>query len=140
MAYLRGLITRTKLGELNEFVGPAVALAPVERDVEDVVETVVKPEPSIPPSIVDASLTKPTVPQRVEELFLPNNLTVAEALKIAGQDAPGAKVMGLVYRPALLAQAAVRYLDRKIDLDHDKTVTALTADVSPRGMIRWEEV
>jgi hypothetical protein len=140
MAYLRGPITRTKLGELNEFVGAAVTPAPVERKVEAVAETMVKPEPSTPPSIVDASLTKPTVPQRVEELFLPNNLTVAEALKNAGQEAPGAKVMGLVYRPELLAQAAVRYLDRKIALDHDMTVTALTADVSPRGAVRWEDV
>ncbi|UCF59898.1 MAG: ATP-binding protein [Anaerolineaceae bacterium] len=140
MAYLRGPITRTKLGELNEFVGAAVEVAPVEREVHAVVETMEKAAPWTPPSDEDASLTKPTVPQRVEELFLPNNLTVAEALKIAGQDAPGAKVRGLVYRPALLAQAAVRYLDRKIGLDHDMTVTALTTDVSPRGVVRWEEV
>jgi hypothetical protein len=140
MAYLRGPITRTKLRELNEFVGAAEALAPVEREVETVVETMEEPAPSAPPSLVDSSVTKPTVPQLVEELFLPNNLTVAEALKIAGQDASGAKVMGLVYRPALLAQATVRYLDRKVGLDHDKTVTALTDDVSPRGVVRWDEV
>jgi hypothetical protein len=112
----------------------------VEREVETVVETVGKPAPSTPPSILDTSLTKPTVPQRVEEHFLPNNLTVAEALKVEGREAPRAKVMGLVYRPALLTQAAVRYLDRKTGLDHDKSVTALTADVSPRGVVRWEEV
>ncbi len=140
MAYLRGPITRTKLGELNEFVDAAVALAPVEREVVTVEETVEKAAPWTAPTDADSSLTKPTVPQRVEELFLPNNLTVAEALKTTGQEAPGAKVMGLVYRPALLAQAMVRYLDRKIGLDHDKTVTALTTDISPRGVVRWEDV
>jgi hypothetical protein len=140
MAYLRGPITRTKLRELNEFVGATEAVPPVEREVETVVETMERPAPSTPSSLEDTSVIKPTVPQRVEELFLPNNLTVAESLKIAGREAPGAKVMGLVYRPALLAQAEVRYLDRKKGLDHDKSVTALTADVSARGVVRWEEV
>ncbi|KPK95083.1 MAG: hypothetical protein AMJ88_01885 [Anaerolineae bacterium SM23_ 63] len=140
MAYLRGPITRTRLRALNEFVGAVAALPPVEREVEPIVEMVAGPIPSTPPALADTSVTKPTVPQRVEELFLPNNLTVAEALKLSGREAPGAKVAGLIYRPALLAQAAVRYLDRKVGLDHDKTVTALTAEVSPRGVVHWEEV
>ncbi len=140
MAYLRGPITRTKLGELNDFVGAKTAPSRVKEEVEAVAEMAEKPASSVQPTVVDTSITRPTVPQRVEELFLPNNLTVAEALKIAGKEAPGAKVAGLVYRPALLAQAAVRYLDRKIGLDHDKTVTALATDVSSRGVIRWEEV
>ena len=137
MAYLRGPITRTKLRELNELVGADAALLPMEREVETDVEMMEKPAPS---SLVDTSATRPPVPQRVEELFLPNNLTVAESLKVEGREAPGAKVIGLVYRPALLAQAAVRYLDRKIGLDHDKSVTARTDDVSPRGAVRWEEI
>ncbi len=140
MAYLRGPITRTKLRALNEFVGATAALPPMEPEVEAVVEMAETPALSVEPSAVDTSTTRPTVPQRVQEHFLPNNLTVAEALKIAGREAPGAKVSDLIYRPALLAQAAVRYLDRKLGLDHDKTVTALTAEVSPRGAVRWEEV
>ncbi|KPK88430.1 MAG: hypothetical protein AMJ88_19025 [Anaerolineae bacterium SM23_ 63] len=140
MAYLGGPITRTKLRELNEFVGAEVVTSQVGEEVEAAAGMAEEPAPSVRPSVVDTSTTRPTVPQRVEELFLPNNLTVAEALKVAGREAPGAKVAGLVYRPALLAQAAVRYLDRKIGLDHDKTVTALTAEVSPRGMVRWEEI
>jgi hypothetical protein len=140
MAYLRGPITRTKLRELNDFVGAKAAPSRVKEKVEAVAEMAEKPAPSVQPALVDTSTTRPTVPQRVEELFLPNNLTVAEALKLEGREAPGAKVAGLVYRPALLAQAAVRYLDRKIGLDHDKTVTALATDVSSRGVVRWEEV
>jgi hypothetical protein len=43
------------------------------------------------------------------------------------------------YRPALLAQAVVRYLDRKINLDHEQMVTALVVEPDERGIVRWEE-
>ena len=135
MAYLRGPITRAKLRNLNAMVGAEVA-EPREM-VREVVEA---PAASTQPSLEDTSTTRPTVPERVEELFLPNNLTVAQAMKASGMEAPGVRVAGLVYKPALLAQAAVRYLDRKVNLDHEETVTALAVDVSPRGVVRWEEV
>jgi hypothetical protein len=139
MAYLRGPITRARLGELNELVGAEAAKVYAAREIETSVGGVESPTPAPLPSDSGTSTTKPKVPQRVEELFLPNNLTVAEALKVEGREAPGAKVIGLVYRPTLFAQAAVRYLDRKIGLDSDTTVSTLSVDVSPRGTVRWEE-
>ena len=135
MAYLRGPITRAKLRELNAMVG-----AEVPEPSEEVSEAVEAPAVPTKPSLEDASITRPTVPERVEEIFLPNNLTVAQALKASGVEVPGAKVAGLVYKPALLAEAVVRYLDRKIGLDHEKTVTALAVDLSRRGIVRWEDV
>lgn len=138
MAYLKGPITRAQLGDLNALVGAGVhedrRVAPVEAPRSK--------EAPVEPGVVvsDAlSVTSPTVPSGVDEIFLPNNLTVAQALKEAGREAPSAKRQGLVYRPALLAQAQVRYLDRKRGIDHEETMTALSVDVDPRGIVRWEE-
>jgi hypothetical protein len=72
------------------------------------------------------------------EYFLPNDLTVARALKEANRDPAGIKTHGLVYRPTLLAQATARILDRKSGLDVDHTVSALVPDPDRRGVVRWE--
>ena len=86
MAYLRGPITRARLGELNQLVGADKATPLAEATVS--VKTAV-------------TGTRPTVPNSVDEYFLPNNQTVSEAIKAAGDGKYTAK--GLIYRPVLLA-------------------------------------
>lgn len=139
MAYLRGPITRTKLRGLNELVGAEAPPPHAELEVETPIEVLEPPTSPTKKPQEGTSTTKPTVPARVEEIFLPNNLTVAQTLKISGREIENIEVEGLVYRPTLLAQAVVRYLDRKIGLDHEETVTAQVMDLSPRGVVRWEE-
>ena len=51
-----------------------------------------------------------------------------------------AQSLGLIYKPALLAQARIRYLNRKYDLDHEQEHSALTSAPDRRGAVRWEEV
>lgn len=140
MAYLRGPISRVKLRDLNELVGAEVPLPRTEVETEAPVETLEPPATPTKPYQDSTSATRPAVPERVEEIFLPNNITVAQALKAAGMETQKAKIGGLVYRPTLLAQAEVRYLDRKSGLDHQEIVTALVGDLSPRGVVHWEEV
>jgi hypothetical protein len=85
------------------------------------------------------STTRPSVPGRVHEFILPNNLTLSEAYETVGETAPGeAKVLGLVYRPALLAQASIRFLQRKYNLDYEMVRTAYVEDPDRRGAVRWE--
>ncbi len=130
MAYLKGPITRNQLRALNALGGaPAPAAAPASEQGA--------PAPSAQGELI--SVTKPAVPAGVQEYFLPNNLTVAQALKAAGQDASGVSSEGLIYRPALAAQAEIRFLSRKFDLDAERTLTALVPDPDRRGLIRWEE-
>lgn len=131
MAYLKGPITRTQLRDLNALVG-ADAKTPAKGKKH--------PAKSKKKAATSLSSTRPAVPTGVEELFLSNNLTVAQALKAAGKDAPKAKRLGIVYRPSLLAQASVRYLDRKNTIDQEKRVAALSMDVDPRGIVRWDEM
>lgn len=134
MAYLRGPITREQLDDLNASVGaggempaaPAIEAAPpVGADGSRV-------------KVTEAG-AKPPVQAGIEEYFLPNNVTVAQALKEAGQPAEGVSTGGVVYRPALLAQATARFLNRKIGLDYDKTCTALVLKPGRRGIVRWDE-
>ncbi len=131
MAYLKGPITRTQLRDLNALVG-ADTKAPAEEK-----KRAAKTKKQAGTRL---SSTRPVVPTGVEELFLSNNLTVAQALKAAGKDAPEAKSLGIVYRPSLLAQASVRYLDRKNAIDQENRVAALSTDVDSRGIVRWEEM
>jgi len=69
MAYLRGPITRARLGELNQLVGTDQPT--IEAEAQESVKTA-------------AVGTRSTVPNSVEEYFLPNNQTVSEAIKAAG--------------------------------------------------------
>jgi hypothetical protein len=132
MAYLRGPITRGKIRELNEMVGASMpASSPTGAPV------------AMPPAAKAAaptSATRPVTPQGVAELFLPNNLTEAEGLKLQGEVEGGElKTLGLIYRPALFAQAAVRYLDRKQNLDHLERVTARVEEADRTGIVRWDD-
>jgi len=119
MAYLRGPITRARLGELNQLVGAGLPAAKVQ--AKKSVKTAV-------------SGTRPSVPNSVDEYFLPNNQTASEALKAEGIGE--STTTGLTYQPVLLAQATARILDRKIDLDHEVAISAM---VSNADRVRWKD-
>jgi hypothetical protein len=75
----------------------------------------------------------------VKEYFLPNNLTFTQAFKAAGRPFPQeAMSEGLVYRPVILAQADVRFLNRRYNLDSQLHKTALVFEPDRRGLVRWE--
>ena len=85
------------------------------------------------------SATRQSIPIGVKEYFLPNNLTFTEAFQAAGKPYPAeAFSQGLVYRPVIVAQASLRFLNRKYNLDYDLVKTALVKQPDRRGMIRWE--
>ncbi len=135
MAYLRGPITRDRIAELNEFVGASI----------DQVETGMQPSLEEAPTsetvdaVKPAAAARPGVPSGVIEFFLPNNQTVSQAMKAAGLEAGSIGEPRLVYQPALLAQALVRYLDRKNNIDESRTITALVQEADRQGIIRWDD-
>ena len=165
MNYLAGPLTRIQIPQLNQLVGALPVSQTTAHSLEPLVSSseLPPPEASIAPSGLDqiqvipmgesavgaqpvqqkfaelGSLTRPPVPAGVSEFFLPNNLTPSEAFK---QDkrvlSPNAAVSGLLYRPRLLAQAHVRIIERKYNLDHEMLVTAVVEDIDRRGVVRWE--
>jgi hypothetical protein len=75
----------------------------------------------------------------VDEYFLPTNLSLTEAIRAAGKSLPDAQLGSVLYRPALLAAASVRFLDRKYDVDIETQRAALVKDPDQRGVVRWEK-
>jgi len=87
-----------------------------------------------------SSATKPSLPPTIREYFLPQNYSLPEAFKAAGQSMPGeAMIEGVVYKPALLASAQVRILDRKLGVDSEVTRAAIVETLEKRGAVRWDE-
>jgi hypothetical protein len=138
MAYLRGPITRDRLAELNQFVGAKIGT--VETGTATEAKTARSGEPTkMKESTSTVAQTRPAVPAGVTELFLPNNQTLSQALKAAGLEGASPSEQALIYRPSLLAQAMVRYLDRKNNIDESRTVSALVSEADRQGIIRWED-
>jgi len=149
MNYLAGPLTRAQIPELNRLAmgdqEPAAAApfgAPAASSLQPAA-----PSPSKPAETETArgapgafSSTRPMLPAGIREYILPNNLTFTKAFKAVGRPMPQeALSQGLVYRPVILAQAEVRFLNRKYNLDYQIRKTALVAEPERRGYVRWEE-
>jgi hypothetical protein len=157
MNYLAGPLTRTQIPDLNRlanatatpqtpptpasapqtFASPQAASPTFAASVTDT-----RPQSSIVnrKSEIGGSQTKPPVPPTVREYFLPQNHSLPEAFKAAGQSMPSeAMIEGVVYRPALVASAQVRILDRKLGVDSETTRAAFVPSPEKRGTVRWEQ-
>lgn len=152
MNYLAGPLTRIQIPALNKLAGAEQTQE--EGKVEKTVNasgtaaaaTALRDKPGKKESSRDdkhkpaGSTTRPRVPSRVGEYFLPNNLTLSQAMKQAGQvQSEGVKAIELLYRPVLLAQANIRFIKRKYDLDMEVIKTALVQKVDKRGSVNWED-
>lgn len=94
---------------------------------------------ALPPGYLS---NRPPVPSIVDEYFLPHVLTVDQAIAewqrrthVAAQTSSGAV---LAYLPVLLAQAAVRYQDRKANIFTARIYAYQIPDLSRTGLIHWE--
>ncbi len=147
MNYLAGPLTRAQIPALNQLAGAAglpisETTSKVSKRASAAVASAPAPDAHQQTSVgaPSGSATRPAVPAGVDEYFLPNNLTLSQAAKAAGQTLPqDAQAQGLIYRPVLLAQASVRFLQRKYNLDYEETRTALVLEPDRRGTARWED-
>jgi hypothetical protein len=151
MNYLAGPLTRAQIPALNQLVGSAAASevsSTTFLDEKTGMEFVPIPAADAQPekksdSTIQSSMgsaTRPPVPSGIDEYFLPNNLTLSQAVATMNRSLPvDARPLGLIYRPVLLAQAEIRFIQRKYNLDLDKTETALVIKASRRGTVRWED-
>lgn len=146
MNYLAGPLTRPQIPALNQLAAAAVpkpAISPQPSAAGPQPPAAAAAVTSRPPDVKAkpslGSETRPALPAGVREYFLPNNLTFTQAFKAAGRAyPPEAYSQGLVYRPALLAQAYIRFLDRKYNLDTEVYKTAVVTAPDRRGVVRWE--
>ncbi len=141
MNYLAGPLTRAQIPAVNQLAGAELTPAQIEREVSAKPPTdQTAPRQPTEEGKLPGSTSRPAVPGGVAEYFLPNNLSFTEAFETAGRPVPEqAQSMGLIYRPYLLAQSRIRYLNRKYDLDFEQKNTVLTSEPDRRGVMRWEE-
>lgn len=162
MNYLAGPLTRVQIPLLNQIAGAVQAPAPQPA------ATTLPSQPGSPPAL-DAfqpipiqpamqpetaaremapqraapvgSTTRPSLPAGIKEYFLPNNLTLSQALKASGYAAaPDLTSQGLVYHPVILGQARARFLNRTYHLDAEVFQTVIVTAPDKRGVVRWEQV
>ena len=157
MNYLAGPITRTQIPDLNKLANADVAVqtppkpAPVAQSFSPAVsespslmamptrQAISTPSVDRRPETV-GSLTKPPVPVGIKEYFLPQNYSLPEAFKAAKQAMPAeAQIDGVLYRPALMATAQARILDRKLGVESDVTRAVFVQDLEKRGSVRWDD-
>jgi hypothetical protein len=144
MNYLPGPIARVQIPQLNALVQPAQpplsAFQPVSvPSSSSFTGQAAYPAPVQPAPEQEGTSTRPSVPMGVREYFLPNNITFTEAFQNAGRAYPQeAFSQGLIYRPVLLGQASIRFLNRKYNLDSElkRTVSATIPD--RRGLVKWD--
>ena len=145
MSYLAGPLTRTQIPALNQLVGAAVppAAPPDAQEipaVEPVASVSLAAKPKVAASMAATFSTRPNVPAGIEEFTLPVSLTPQQACQMAGRPyPPEGTTPKVVYRPALLAQATVRYLNRKYNLDYEQVQVALVTEIDRRAVVRWED-
>jgi hypothetical protein len=147
MNYLAGPLTRTQIPALN-----AMAKAEIQSETAETAPGGLRPgaatakEEEATPAAAEVSpvtdmgsKTKPAVPGRVMEYFLPNNLSLSQSAKASGKRLSGdARSLGLLYQPVLLAQADIIFLNRKYNLNHVEQRTTLVHEPNRRGMVRWD--
>ncbi len=142
MNYLAGPVTRTRIPELNELAGSGQWI--VDSGQLTVNNAPPKEEGRGEKEEVGVELpgteSRPAVPAGIEEYFLPNNLTLSEAERDNGRLLPSdTQQIGILYRPVLLAQAAIRYMQRKYNLDQEVQQAVLVYEPDRRGNVRWED-
>ncbi|HOD03723.1 MAG TPA: type IV secretion system DNA-binding domain-containing protein [Anaerolineaceae bacterium] len=149
--YLAGPLTRGEIPALNKLAkavaptaAPAAAAIPVSPQAASIAETqptpvaaAAAPKPAAPAP--NGSQTRPAAPVGVMEFFLPNDLGISQALAAANLQLAGLiEPEGILYQPALLAQAQVRYTSRQYNVDSARRVAVLLPQADA-GLIRWEE-
>ena len=154
MNFLAGPLTRTHIPKLNELAGampdiPTAPQAAAKPSAPTAGSAMAAAAFAAPPTATPAprpvfsgaaSSTKPPVPAGVAEYFLPQNFSLPEAFKAAAKTMPAdARLEGVVYHPALLAAAQVRFLDRKFGVDSEVVRAALVQTPERRGTVRWED-
>ena len=133
MNYLTGPLTRVQLPALNDLAGAGKS-APVPAASS-------QPKSPTRSSSGGESLTstRANVPAGIDEYYLPNNLSFLKAVDQAGITAPEQVDYQVVYKPALIAQANIRFMKRNYNLDYDLVTTALVREPDQTGRVRWDD-
>ena len=139
MNYLTGPLTRAQIPTLNKLVGAAHPADRTEGEVGSPAVTAGNLREAGEQPAAEGSATRPKVPSGAGEYFLPIRHSPEEAAQARGIQVDGEGELQIFYRPALLAQARVRFLKRNYNLDYDLLTACLAGDPGRQGRVDWEE-
>jgi hypothetical protein len=129
MSYLRGPLTRPQIKTL---MADRKAGAPTKASSGAA--------PTSAPSGLAAQ--PPVLPPGVKQAYLPTTVRENEAVR-ALADRAGASVtpseQRLVYQPAVLGLASIRFSDRKLGVDESKDYSLLLPSDEGAGMLSWKD-
>jgi hypothetical protein len=165
MNFLAGPMTRAQIPALNQLVGAKNGNPATERIVQVPVTDQsskgsvepAKAQPAalspveehaavaptrLPVETVSTSAggnqTKPSLPAGIAEYFLPQTFSLPEAFSEAKEPMPPeAMLKDVIYRPALLASAQIRFLDRKLGVDSNLIHAVLVEKMAHNSAIQW---
>ena len=143
MNYLAGPVSRVQIPAMNQLAGAQPIAGTAQAQPSGGPAGAVSEAPSAAASQVEETLpgtrSRPPIPQGVDELFLRPTLRLEDAAAKAGRDIPrSAREQGLIYYPALFAQAAVRYNARKYGVKHDKELVFVAEELGGGSRLDWE--
>lgn len=128
MNYLAGPLTRQQIPRLNALAGNLAKQ-----------KAAVSTGNGKESSMEDTLSSKPNVPSGVQEVFWPTELSLEASADAYKRDVPArAKRIGYVYRPGLVAQAQLRFSQRKYNVDSEVKKAVLVSG-NQSGAVRWED-
>ncbi len=136
MNYLTGPLTRVQIPALNALAGAGKYTSSAETAGFQPAEA---PNKRSATKTEGLTSTRPNVPSGIDEYYFPNRLSFFKAVEKAGISVPQDTGFQVIYKPALVAQAAVRFLKRNYNLDYDLFTTALVREPDRTGRIRWDD-
>lgn len=101
------------------------------------------PASNLPPGYSDS---RPALPASTEQYFLPTVVPAQQAMgeweqrmQTRAVAAGGTNTLRLVYEPILLAQATIRYQEKKAQIYTARTYAFHVPEVQRAGIVHWEE-
>jgi hypothetical protein len=140
MSYLRGPLTRQQIKTLMAprkatAVGAATAATPGAAAAPARTTAA----PTAPEGLV---AQPPVLPPGSKQVYLPVTLTESQSIKAIADRVGGtitATEKRLVYEPALIGFATVRFVDRKLEIDESHDLTFLTPGGTGDTLISWKD-
>jgi hypothetical protein len=136
MSYLRGPLTRQQVKTLMAERKAAALAQPAAAGAAAAAPIVT---PKAPAGLV---AQPPVLPPGIKQVCLPLTVTESQALRaladrVGGNVTPSEK--RLVYEPALLGLASIRFADRKLGLDESQDYSLLLPSAEGAGLVSWKD-
>jgi hypothetical protein len=140
--FLAGPLTRSQIPALNRLAkkhDQGLTSSAVSTPFDQAKMPAATPSATKSEKISGFSSTRSAIPAGVDEFFIPSDLDFQRAVTLA--ELPSnleMETQSLLYIPALLAQAEIRYLVRKYNLEFSRKFTALV-EREPSGLMDWNK-